>query len=113
MRAPTRSLSVALVALLLSACSMTLPVQGQLQARNETFKGTATGYMNRSGVLTVTSSAGATCSGSFVYVTSRQGEGVFTCDDGRSGPFTFSSTGMSGVGSGTLNGDRFIFTFGG
>lgn len=97
---------------LLSACSMTLPVKGQLQQTNETFTGQATGYMSGSGVLTVVTSKGATCSGDFVYVTQRQGEGVFTCDDSRSGPFQFVSTGFSGTGFGDLGGERFTFTFG-
>jgi hypothetical protein len=44
------------------------------------------------------SSNGAVCKGNFVYVTHRQGEGVFNCDDGRSAPFAFVSTGTSGTG---------------
>jgi hypothetical protein len=58
------------------------------------------------------SSKGVVCNGNFVYVTHRQGEGVFNCDDGRSGPFAFESTGTSGTGHGTLDNQRFIFTFG-
>lgn len=100
------------LSLLASACSMTLPVEGTVQGSDETFSGTATGYIDRSGVLTIVTSEGATCEGDFVYVTSRQGEGVFTCDDGRSGPFTFVSTGTRGTGSGDLGGERFTFTFG-
>jgi hypothetical protein len=40
------------------------------------------------------------------------GDGVFNCDDGRSGPITFASTGTSGTGYGTLGNERFTFTFG-
>ena len=58
------------------------------------------------------SSKGAVRKGNFVYVTHRQGEGVFNCDDGRSGPFTFASTGTAGTGYGTLGNERFTFTFG-
>ena len=99
-------------AALLASCSMTLPVRGQLQNSNETFTGTATGYMNGGGNLTIVSNKGATCKGNFVYVTRRSGEGVFTCDDGRTGPFEFVSTGTSGTGHGDLGGQRFTFTFG-
>lgn len=96
----------------LIGCSMTVPAQGKLQGSPETFSGTATGYMDGSGTLTVVTSAGTTCSGNFVYVNGRQGEGVFMCDDGRSGPFQFVSTGSRGTGWGDLGGQKFTFTFG-
>src|SRR5689334_17646589 len=63
--------------LTLSGCSMTLPVRGQVQNSDETFSGKATGYMDRSGDLTIVSNKGVKCSGDFVYVTARTGEGVF------------------------------------
>jgi hypothetical protein len=97
----------------LAACSMTLPVHGQLQQSDEAFNGTATGYMDGGGDLKVVTTYGAVCKGNFVYVTRRNGEGVFHCDDGRSGPFEFVSTGTRGTGSGDLGGERFTFTFGG
>lgn len=103
---------VLLGAATLSACSVTLPVHGQVQNSDETFTGTATGGLSGSGTLTIVSSKGATCSGNFVYVTERTGQGVFTCSDGRTGPFNFVSTGMSGTGYGDLGGQRFTFTFG-
>jgi hypothetical protein len=95
-----------------AACSLTLPVRGQLQNSSETFSGTATGHLSGGGNLQIVSSKGAVCKGNFVYVNGRQGEGVFNCDDGRSGPFSFVSTGTAGTGHGTLNQEKFIFTFG-
>ena len=100
------------VALLVVGCSKTLPVSGQVQNSSETFTGSATGYMDGSGTLTLISNNGTTCAGNFVYVTSREGEGVFRCDDGRSGPFTFVSTGSRGTGQGSLGNQAFTFTFG-
>jgi hypothetical protein len=100
-------------AMCLTACSMTLPVRGQLQQGGETFSGTATGYMDGGGDLKIVTSHGAVCQGNFVYVTRRNGEGVFHCGDGRSGPFEFVSTGTRGTGFGDLGGERFTFTFGG
>lgn len=94
------------------SCSLTLPVRGQSQNGSETFSGSATGYLSGSGVLTLESSTGAVCSGSFVYITSRQGEGIFNCDDGRSGPFDFVSTGSRGTGKGVINGIPITFSFG-
>jgi hypothetical protein len=103
---------LAAVSALLTGCSMTLPVRGQVQNSDETFTGTATGYMDGGGNLMIVSNKGATCKGNFVYVSRRDGEGVFTCDDGRTGPFQFVSTGTRGTGYGDLGGQRFTFTFG-
>lgn len=98
---------------MLQGCSMTLPVKGQIQNSFETFTGTATGYMDGGGDLKIISSKGAICEGNFVYINSRQGRGIFTCDDKRTGPFEFVSTGKRGTGTGDMsNGDRLIFTFG-
>lgn len=96
----------------LAGCSMTLPVRGQVQDSEETFSGTATGYIDGGGTLKIVSSRGTVCEGNFVYVTRREGSGVFSCDDKRSGPFQFVSTGTRGTGTGTLGNQRFIFTFG-
>lgn len=104
--------SVLMALVLCSGCSMTLPVTGQVQSTGETFSGSATGKMDGAGTLTIVSNQGVTCRGSFVYVTSREGEGTFNCSDGRSGPFSFVSTGSRGTGRGTLDGQPFIFTFG-
>lgn len=91
---------------------MTLPVKGVVQGTDETFSGKATGYMDGAGDLTIVSNKGTTCTGQFVYETERRGAGVFTCSDGRSGPFQFNSTGTRGVGGGTLGDKNFTFTFG-
>jgi hypothetical protein len=99
-------------AMLILACSLTLPVQGSVQNSAETFTGTATGYIDGAGDLHIVSNEGPVCDGNFVYVNSRQGEGVFTCSDGRTGPFQFVSTGKRGTGHGTLGGQNFTFTFG-
>jgi len=101
-----------LISLVCTGCAMTLPVRGQVQNSPETFSGTATGHLDGGGNLQMLSSKGAVCKGNFVYVNHRQGEGVFNCDDGRSGPFTFVSTGTAGTGYGTLDNQRFTFTFG-
>ena len=107
-----RTAFLAALGSLVSACSMTLPVQGVVEGGKETMTGTATGYTNGAGNLEVTTSKGTTCTGNFVYVTPRQGSGVFNCSDGRSGPFDFVSTGSQGTGKGTFGGQNFTFTFG-
>ena len=93
------------------ACSMTLPVEGLVQGTGETFAGSATGQMDGGGTLTIRS-AKTSCTGAFVYTTRREGKGTFKCDDGRSGPFEFVSTGSRGTGFGDLGGRKFTFTFG-
>ncbi|RLP26602.1 hypothetical protein D8676_05020 [Mesorhizobium sp. YM1C-6-2] len=103
------SLAAALAA---SGCAMTLPVKGQASDGSETFTGSATGYADGGGTLTITSSRGRKCTGDFVYVTRREGSGTFSCTDGASGPFSFVSTGTRGTGTGNLGGKAFTFTFG-
>lgn len=103
---------ICLVALALSGCAMTLNVRGQSAGGDETFTGTATGYMDGAGTLTITSNKGRQCTGDFVYMNSRQGAGTFTCNDGASGPFNFVSTGQRGTGTGTIGDTKFTFTFG-
>ena len=94
----------------LSGCAMTLPVRGQAADGSEKFTGSATGYADGGGTLTITSSRGRSCTGDFVYVTGREGSGTFVCSDGNSGPFTFVSTGTRGTG--TIGGKPFTFSFG-
>ena len=106
-------LILVLASVFLSGCSVTEPVSGRVQNSDETFSGTATGYMDGSGHMTLVTSRSVVCKGNYVYVTSRKGEGVFSCEDGRSGPFQFVSTGRKGTGYGDLGGERFTFTFGG
>lgn len=108
-----RHLALIALAGFLSGCSLTLPVRGNLLDSDETFSGSATGYPDGSGVLTVRSSDGTVCRGEFIYETRRKGAGTFHCTDGRTGPFQFVSTGTSGNGWGEF-GDKqkFVFTFG-
>ena len=105
-------LFVTLASLSLVGCSMTLPVAGRMQDGSEMFTGTATGYSDGGGTLSIASNKGRSCQGNFVYVTGRNGEGVFNCSDGKSGPFQFVSTGTRGTGTGTIGGQAFTFTFG-
>jgi hypothetical protein len=101
-----RFATVSVLAVAGAGCSVTLPVRGQVQNSPETFRGTATGHLDGGGNLHMVSSKVTVCQGNFVCVNHRQGEGVFNCDDQRSGPFTFVSTGRAGTGYGTLGGDR-------
>jgi hypothetical protein len=93
-------------------CTLTEPVTGSFSDGSATISGTATGKMDHSGTISLTTSTGLKISGTFVYVTPRTGEGTFTCSDGRSGPFQFVSTGSHGTGTGKLGNEEITFTFG-
>ena len=111
MRPLALALALAASALLLSGC-LTLPVTGSTEDGSERFYGTATGYLSGAGTITLESTKGAKIEGTFVYINRRQGEGTFRCADGRTGPFTFVSTGSYGTGTGRIGNQYFTFTFG-
>ena len=94
-----------------SGCAMSLNVQGQAMNSGETISGSITVDHDGSGQINFTTSKGATCSGLYVHVTRRSGEGTVTCSDGRSGFFNFASTGRRGTGVGQIGNERFTATF--
>ena len=102
------SVILALLAVL-GGCAGT--VSGSVQGTGETFTGTVVAGMRHDGTVTITSNRGVTCEGTYLFAEERKGEGVFQCSDGRSGPFTFVSNGLSGLGSGNLDGRSFTFRF--
>lgn len=106
-----RLTTVAVAAAALSACAAR-GVEGYVEGGQEIFSGASFREIDGGGVLTVSSNRGAVCTGQFVYVRLRQGEGTFRCSDGRVGPFQFSSTGLRGTGTGHFGLRRFVFTFG-
>ena len=94
------------------SCTVTLPVQASTSDGKEAFTGTATGGMDGSGTIFLKSNKGLIVTGDFVYINSRQGSGVFTTNDGRTGPFNFVSTGMRGNGTGIIGNQNITFSFG-
>lgn len=104
-------LTVPVVAVI-SACSATLPVSGQLTDGSETFTGTAEAGMTANAPFSMMSSKGASCAGSFTLATLTKGQGEFTCDDGRNGLFDFATSGGKIVGTGTISGAPITLTFG-
>lgn len=108
-------LTVVAVSLFGCATSMTLPVVGQFRSGDEQFRGEATGYLDGTGVLSIRTERGASCTGSFKRSASGvTGEGNFTCSDGRTGDFYYTSKGNDGEGFGKASsGDLFRFRFGG
>lgn len=102
--------------LVLSGCAMslTLPVQGDFNKGKERFLGQATGKLDGSGTMAMTTDTGIQCNGVFQYDEPRvSGSGTFNCQDGRKGTFNFTSNGNSGIGFGrTSIGEPFRFNFG-
>ena len=93
---------------------MTLPVHGDLNNGKEPFLGTATGYMDGTGTLSMVTQDEVSCTGKFEYDDGHvAGHGQFNCADGRHGKFRFTSEGNKGRGFGkTTTGEPFKFTFG-
>lgn len=106
-----RACSLLVAVLVLAGCTATATVQGQTDNGDETFKGTAVGGLDGSGTIDLTSSKGKRCTGTFVYVTQRNGEGTFQCNTGQGGAFKFVSTGTRGTGTGSIAGRAFTFSF--
>lgn len=108
------SIAVVVACVLVSSCSTSLPVVGQMQRTEETFNGAVavSGYRGGSGDLVIVSNRHVTCRGAFTYISNRRGEGVLNCDDGRTGPFHLAGVGVSGSGYGDLDGQRFTFRYG-
>ncbi len=105
--------AIIVAALFAAGCQMTLPVTGSI-SKNERFSGSATGYMDGSGKLTIKTERGLSCTGRFQYESRVKGAGSFSCKNGEKGKFRFTSRGDSGEGSGRSNrGRRFSFKFGG
>jgi hypothetical protein len=104
--------ALAATALITLAACATQHVEGVVEGGQEAFTGASFREVDGGGVLTVRSSSGAVCTGDFVYVRPREGAGTFRCSDGRTGPFSFVSTGFRGTGSGLIGGRRFVFSFG-
>ncbi len=102
------------LSIVLAACTASMPVVGQMQKSDETFRGivSGSGYSGGTGELTLQSNRSTECKGGFTYTTHRRGQGVLNCSDGRTGPFFIAAAGSAGTGYGDLNGQRFTFTFG-
>ncbi len=109
-----RSNLILITSLMVVGCSMTLPVHGDFNKGQEKFLGSATGQMDGSGTITMTTESGVRCNGKFQYDNPRvSGAGDFNCDDGRKGSFNFTSSGDRGTGFGrTTDGKPFKFVFG-
>jgi hypothetical protein len=108
---PIKTSLAAATLLALTACA-TQRVEGFVEGGHEAFTGASFREIDGGGVLTVRSSSGAVCTGDFVYMRPREGSGTFSCSDGRTGPFSFVSTGFRGTGTGVISGRRFVFRFG-
>jgi hypothetical protein len=109
------ALFVALPALTTCSTTLTLPATATLETRNEAFTGIATdaddGWVN----IAIKGTKGTNCTGLSRYIyTGFNGERsvLAHCDDGRSGFFSFVSTGDIRGGTGRLWDRPFTFNFG-
>ena len=111
-----RFLSLALMVISLSACSVSAPVHSitRIEGKLVEFTGIAVGYLDRTGTIEMKNRDGITCAGKFRYTGTRTGIGHLTCSNGEKSDFQFNGlSAVSGYGYGTSsNGYPIAFTFG-
>lgn len=96
-----------------AGCSATMPVTARLGDGSETFTGSGQAGLTTGAPFTMVSgSNGATCTGGFDMKSLTGGSGAFTCDDGRSGSFNWTSSGARLSGVGTISGKPITITMG-
>ena len=101
-------------AVLIGGCSVSAGVIGMVGSEGKTYRGTATGYMDRTGTIDMANSDGSKCVGEFRYTGAKTGVGNLRCNDGQTAIIQFNALGMaSGYGYGTTtNGTPLRFTYG-
>ena len=113
-----RLLSIVVAIILLSAFSITVPIKGIAQNKNEVITGTAKGYVWGNGEFNIISNTGVSCEGIFDYIEgkSKPAVGGFKCDNGMQGDivlFALNMTGTRGYGLAQLNNETYAqFVFG-
>ncbi len=107
-----RALVSGLMALLLAGCSISADVVGKVG--DKVYRGLATGYMDRSGTIEMTSADGSRCAGQFRYTGAKYGIGLFQCNDGHWAEIQFNAIGSaSGYGYGKDDSGRAVrFAYG-
>lgn len=103
-----------IAALAVGGCSVSAGVVGRVGNDGTEFRGHATGYMDQTGTIEMTSADGTKCVGEFHYIGTRTGLGSLRCNDGRQARIQFNALGTaSGYGYGITNtGEPVRFTFG-
>ncbi len=103
-----------LVAMLVGACSISADVVGKVGRDGKTFRGTATGYMDRTGTIDMADADGNKCVGEFRYTGAKTGFGRLQCNDGRTANIQFNAlSNTSGYGYGfASDGGPILFTYG-
>jgi len=101
-------------AILLASCSISANTIGKVGRDGKEYRGKATGYMDRTGTIEMTSADGSRCAGEFRYTGTRTGSGILRCSDGKSAQIQFNALGQaSGYGYGaTDKGEPVRFTSG-
>jgi hypothetical protein len=101
-----RMVSLLALALAVTGCVSTLPIQGEMSDGSK-----LTGTATTDGTIRFASSNGLSCSGTFTFQTSGSGTGAVSCSNGQSGAFTWNSSGGHGFGRGQIGGRPFSVSF--
>ncbi len=113
------NLILVLMSLFSLAGCVTYPIYGEVDGTEERFLGNATSNVDGGGTLSMMSSEGTNCKGSYSFPPSMNwdgatsGKGTFACDDGRKGGFSFAGSMNGGQGFGKMaDGRKLVFYFG-
>ncbi|MEM9107856.1 MAG: hypothetical protein AAGC96_19610 [Pseudomonadota bacterium] len=93
------ALVIAAIVLMAGCTTEPLPSPGQ-PGGGESFSGSVSAFRS-GGDLEIRSNRGRTCWGTYRY-TNQSGRGVFRCDDGEFGPFTFTVPAQGRTATGTV-----------
>lgn len=110
LRACFLAIVVALTALAGGCAGVGYRVNGALDDGPETFSGSLTKYLDRTGGIEIQSTKGLYCNGPITYSDMSRGMGTLKCRDGQVGRFDIEFYGGTGRGSGEIGERKIAFT---
>lgn len=106
-----KSAITVLLALTVTSCAgVGYRVNGSLDEGPESFSGSLTKYLDRTGGIEIQSTKGLWCNGSITYSDMSHGMGTLKCRNGQVGRFDIEFYGGTGRGSGEIGERKFAFT---
>lgn len=105
-----QAFAVGLVIAVAGCAGVGYRVTGAVEEGPETFSGTITRLLDRSGEMEIQSTKGLWCRGPITYHEKSSGKGTLQCRNGEAGTFTFEVYGGTGRGSGEIAGRKIAFT---
>lgn len=104
------ALAIGLVIATAGCAGVGYRVNGALDDGPETFSGSLTKYLDRTGGIEIQSTKGLYCNGPITYSDMSRGMGTLKCRDGQTGRFNIEFYGGTGRGSGEIGERKIAFT---